>query len=81
MFVGLSVVGSALVEIINEIEEAASLWRNIGAGHGLLVVGLVQCLHALGDLLDGMNGTIEARQEGGLPEGHAAAPHGAGTSK
>ena len=66
MFVGLSVAASALVEIAHEVEQFSDLWQNIGARHGIFLVGVMQFLQALGELLDGMDETVEARQENRL---------------
>jgi hypothetical protein len=63
MFVGLSAVAGALVEIVSDVDELPDLWQHLGAEHGLLLVGLFHCLQALGDLLDGIDETVEARKE------------------
>jgi hypothetical protein len=63
LFIALSVVGSALAEIVREFEEVADLWQHLGAEHGIFLIGAAQFLHALGDLLEGVNETIDIRQE------------------
>jgi hypothetical protein len=59
LVVGLVLVGTAVVEIA---EDAFGEVTDIGAEHGVLVVGLLHVLRSLPELVDGMSKVAEARE-------------------
>ena len=59
LLVGLVLVGTAAVEIA---EDAFGEMTDVGAEHGVLVVGLLHVLRSLPELVDGMSKVAEARE-------------------
>lgn len=63
MFIGLAASAAAVCEIARDFNELSDLWRKLGSEHGILMIGTIQFLHSVGELLEYGGESLEVGEE------------------